>query len=188
MNVIEDNVIWLSLTAHIATVEQVAGRPILGGTRDGSRYFGSRYVEASYVERGRMVKLSHYCGITLREDAPPGMDRSSYTERLKETATRLQETLSAVNAALGRYPHLEVFTGGSLHLHNPGEVWTAKPGDEIEAPPETTCGVCGCVLHLSNEYWRDAAGKFEVWVDNGVDYQRRPKKALDHVHAPAVLS
>jgi hypothetical protein len=182
LDAVQDNICWLAITTGAASLDQVEGRPVPGGSRT-VPYFGSRYVEANYIARGAMQKLSVYCGIVWVTESPSETARSLRQAQIEATAEKLQERLRAVQVALGRHPELQVRSGGALHLHNPDSPWVAYAGTSIEAPPRATCGVCGVEIHFTNEHWRDASGRFEVTIDDGYRPGTRiPRKRLDHVH------
>lgn len=180
---LDDNVVWFAITVGAASIDQVSGRTVLGGDRL-VRFFGSRYVEASYKARGAMHKLSKYCGVVLRDEAPANMAQQAQT-RLHETATTLQEAISAVNATLSKHgDRLDVRTGGAMHLHTPLEPWQAHPYESIEATPETRCAICQEPLHYSNNAWRGKDGRNEVTKVVGSHHNGLPKHRRDHVHQP----
>lgn len=183
---LDNPVIWYSITVGPSTLDQAAGHPVLGGDRL-HRYFGSRYVEASYQARGAMHKLSRYCGIVLRDEAPANIARQAET-RLKETAEAMQLALRQVSVVLGRHPGLDVRSGGAMHLHNPHEPWQAHPNEAIEALPETRCGVCNVVLHLAGGIWKDERNRTEETRVVGKHHNGLPKHVTDHVHRPAGVS
>jgi hypothetical protein len=182
-DLIEDNEVYFSVTAGVATQEQVEGKPGPGGHRE-HPYFASRYVEASYVARGKLQKLSVPCGVSWSREAPTDVARELYALTVQECAEAVQAAVRAVSVALSHHPHLEVNSGAALHLHAIDDgPWVAYAGTSIEAPPRETCGVCGVELHLSNGAWRDESGRFEVTVDDGYRPGTRiPRKRLDHVH------
>lgn len=183
---IEDNEVWFSITAGSATQEQVDGKPGPGGHRD-EPYFASRYVEASYTARGKLHKLSVYCGVSWKYEPSNDEARAFMAARVQECAQNVQEAVRAVSVALSRHPHLEVNSGASLHLHAIEDgPWVAYPGTRIDAPvTDTRCGVCDALLHQVRGTWRDESGLDCLMVDNGLDHNRRPKKKLDHYHRPA---
>lgn len=182
LDAIEDNIVWFAITTGAASLNQVEGKPVAGGHRE-VPYFGSRYVEANYIARGQMQKLSVYCGIVWQTEPPNERAEALRAQQVRETAEALQEAARGVSVALGRHKHLEVRSGGAMHLHNPAEPWLAHPAQTIEGPPSETCGVCGVELHFSNERWRDDSSRYEVQKDVAGRYGTH--KALDHVHMPA---
>jgi hypothetical protein len=182
-DLIEDNEVYFSVTAGVATLDQVDGKPGPGGHRP-SPYFAARYVEASYVARGKLHKLSVYCGVSWSREAPTDVARELYAPTVRECAEAVQAAVRAVSVALSHYPHLEVNSGAALHLHAIDDgPWVAYAGTSIEVPPRETCGVCGETIHFTNGHWRDESGRFEVTVDDGYRPGTRiPRKRLDHVH------
>lgn len=185
LDAVQDNICWLAITTGPASLDQVEGKPVPGGSRT-VPYFGSRYVEANYIARGGMQKLSVYCGIVWVTESPSETARNLRQPQIQATAETLQERLRAVQVALGRHPELQVRSGGALHLHNPDSPWLAYPIESIEVPPSETCGVCGAVIHYSNDAWRDDSMRSEVTVPDGYrPGSRMPRTRLDHCHAPA---
>lgn len=184
---IEDNEVWFSITAGIASLDQVEGKPSPGGHRE-VPYFASRYVEASYVARGKLHKLSVYCGCSWVREAPTETAQRLKAGMVQECADNVQAAVRAVSVALSKHhDQLEVNSGAALHLHNMDDgPWVAFPGTTIEAPPAETCGVCGVAIYHANEHWRDESGRFEVVVDMGFRPGTRMRRTkLDHVHGPA---
>lgn len=188
-DLVEDNEVYFSVTAGVATLDQVDGKPGPGGHRP-SPYFASRYVEASYVARGKLQKLSVPCGVSWSREAPSDHARALYAPTVQECAEAVQAAVRAVSVALSHHPHLEVNSGAALHLHAIEDgPWVAYAGTSIEAPPRETCGVCGVELHYSNGAWRDDSMRSEVVVDLGYRPGTRLRRTrLDHVHGPAEAS
>lgn len=184
-NLIEDNEVWFSVVAGIATLDQVEGKPSPGGHRE-VPYFASRYVEASYVARGKLHKLSLYCGCSWVREAPSEAALALRAQMVRECAEAVQAGVRAVSVALSKHPQLEVNSGAALHLHAMDDgPWVARPGTSVETPPEVLCGVCGVPLHLSNGAWRDDSMRAEVVVDMGLRPGTRMRRTrLDHVHGP----
>ncbi len=187
-DLIEDNEVWFSVTSRVATIDQVEGKPTPGGHRE-APYFAARFVEVSYVARGKLQKLSVYCGVSWQRESPSETARALKAVMVQQCAEAVQMAVRAVSVVLSRHPQLEVHSGASLHLHAMDDgPWVAGPGAQIEAPPTVQCGVCGEALHFANGAWRDERGKAEAMTPNGADYNRRPKYKLDHVHRPAEVA
>jgi hypothetical protein len=160
-DLIEDNEVYFSVTAGVATQEQVEGRPAPAATARAPT--SPRYVEASYVARGKLQKLSVACGVSWSREAPTDVARELYAPTVQECAENVQAAVRAVSVALSHHPHLEVNSGAALHLHAIDDgPWVAYAGTSIEAPPRETCGVCGVEIHFTNERWRDERGRYEV--------------------------
>lgn len=181
LGAIEDNIVWFAITTGAASLNQVEGKPTAGGHRE-VPYFGSRYVEANYIARGQMQKLSLYCGIVWASEPPNERAEALRAQQVRDTAEALQEGVRGVSVALGRHKHLEVRSGGAMHLHNPADPWLAHPAQRIEEPPSVACVVCETAIHFSNGRWRDEAGKYETWrVEQG---RYATHNVLDHEHTP----
>lgn len=182
---VEDNEVWFSVTSGVATLEQVEGKPAPGGHRE-VPYFAARYVEVAYTARGKLNKLSVYCGCSWQREAPSDEARRLRAAMVQECAEAVTTAVNAVSKVLGRHPQLEVNSGASLHLHNMDDgPWSAYPGTLIEMPPEVLCSVCGAALHFANERWRDEDGRYEITVLDGYrPGSRMPRYKLDHVHSP----
>jgi hypothetical protein len=182
-NLIEDNEVWFSITSGVATLNEVEGKPVPGGHRE-NPYFASRYVEVAYTARGKLHKLSVYCGVSWQREAPTEAARAITAALVQQCAEMVQVNVRAVSVVLSRHPQLEVHSGAALHLHAMDDgPWVAYPGTSIETPPSETCGVCGVPIHYSNERWRDERGRYEVLRE--VHGRFGPRKVLEHVHGPA---
>jgi hypothetical protein len=175
---IEDNLVRLAIINATATVEQIEGVWTPGGQRPVLTY-QSKHVEASYVARGSLHKLSCYCGVALKDNVTNPAWIEAGKERPEATGKALQQALRKVQAAIDPLG-LDV-RGGRFYV--PDGPWTSHPDGAIETPPTLTCAVCGVDIYWANNAWRGPNGKAEVWVDDGVSYDRRPKKRLDHEHA-----
>lgn len=183
---IEDNEVWFSITSGIATLNEVEGKPSPGGHRE-VPYFASRYVEVAYTARGKLHKLSVYCGVSWQREAPSEAAAALKAALVQQCAEAVQVATHAISVVLSRHPQLEVNSGAALHLHAMEDgPWVAVAGTSIETPPAVSCGVCGVAIHWSNEHWRGDDGRFEVTVPDGYRAgTRMPKTKLDHVHTPA---
>lgn len=176
LGVITDNFVRLSRGNGVTTIQEVVGRWVPGGDRP-HHDWRSKYVESSYVARGRLLKLSAYCGVAyVGKATPPGWAR----EVSEATAQRLHQTTRKVQVAIDSLKGIER-RGGSIAVAD-GD-WTAFPGHDIEPVPELTCVHCGVAIHWSNGHWRDEAGKYDVLVDAHGRNGGTVKK-LDHEHGP----
>lgn len=183
LQAIEDQLVWLSITSGVASLDDVEGKWTPGGRRAVQTY-RSRYVEASYLARGQLVKGSFFAGVAWAEGPPPTI---AARERTEATALRLQETTRQVQSALSRIAGVDVRSGGAMHIHDLQDPWAAHPQETIETPDELVCATCSQPIYFANKAWRHKASRRAEAVRDGENAVGQPMKILDHLADPAEI-
>lgn len=160
LGAVQDGIVWLSRVTLPANLDQVAGRPTPGGSRE-TRTHLACYVHAAYLARGQLQVLSCYCGVAPK----PTYGGEAGRGRAVETAERVLTAERVVQVCLSRMPHLTVRTGGAVHLHAAEAPWQAHEDEVIESAAELRCLVCDQPVYFSNGWRHEATKRTEAYVE-----------------------
>lgn len=177
-----DPIVYLSVTSHLACINDVLGKRVIGGDREAEQY-RRRNVEASYVRHDTIQKVSVYCGVVCIVPNPTG----NALEASKRTGEAVTTALRKIQTGLSRHPGLQVRSGLALHLHSITEAWSAGPEDAIEAPTTLQCATCGEDIYWANQQWRHASdGRAEAFdtLLGRLPGTRLPRRKLNHLADP----
>lgn len=159
---IDDDEICIAVVGGMATIREVEGCWSAGGERLNTLYV-RRVVEASYFKRGKLIKLSVYCGVTLRKDVTEPEYIAAGLELASRCADAIRETGGKLRRRLGALQDLgiEIVNGHSNVIDE--AMWSAGPESLIEPLEDVVCASCATPIRWFHDAWRHEGGRAEAY-------------------------